>query len=377
MLTFAKYTSSRKGIENMIALARSELAVEPEQFDRDPWLFNLQNGTLELKTGRLREHRREDFITKLCPVTINPTATCPLWDCFLDKVLGGNEGLKCYLQRLVGYSLTGVTSEHVLPFLYGSGANGKSTFIETVINLMGPDYAMKAAKDLLLTKRGESHPTELADLHGKRFVACIETEDGRRLAEALAKELTGGDRVRARRMRQDFWEYVPTHHIWIASNHKPAVTGTDHGLWRRIKLIPFDVCIPRKEQHGLLKEDLKEELPGILNWALAGCMEWQSHGLGEPKAVRAATIGYYAEQDVVGRFISDYCEQGADLTEAAGALYKAFRLSTGSTLTQPAFGRRLRDKGFANRRENGSELRTTKGLPAWRGLKLRPGAGSA
>jgi putative DNA primase/helicase len=268
-----------------------------------------------------------------------------------------------YLQRLVGYCLTGVTEEHILPFLYGSGANGKSTFCETILRLMGPDYAMKAAPDLLMAKRWETHPTDRADLFGKRFVACIETEAGRRMAEALTKELTGGDRVRARRMREDFWEFTPTHHVWLAGNHKPTIAGTDHGIWRRVKLIPFDVVIPQAEQDKKLPAKLVQEMPGILNWALAGCLAWQQGGMSEPAMVQAATTEYSKEMDEVGQFIDEYCEIGPKFMAPATELYKAFQdAMPDSQLSQHSFGAQLHRRGF----EKG---RTKTGKHGWKGLK--------
>ncbi len=202
-------------------------------------------------------------------------AECPVWESFLDRIFDGNHNLITYVQRLVGYSLTGLTTEHVLPFLFGTGANGKSTFIETVFRLLGPNYSMKAMPDLLMVKLNESHPAERADLFRKRFVACVETKDGKRLAESLVKEMTGGDEIRTRRMREDFWGFSPTHHVWIVGNYKPEVNGTDHGIWRRIKLIPFDVVISKAKQNGQFGDKLSSELSGTLNWAIDGCLAGQ------------------------------------------------------------------------------------------------------
>jgi len=372
MYSHAKYSNSASGIHNMIALARSESAIWPVELDANPWLLNIENGILDLRTGELRDHCREDYITKLAPVAFDPAATCPLWEQFLLKIFSGNAALIGYLQRLVGYALTGDTSEHILPFLYGTGANGKSTVCETLLKLLGPDYSMKAAPDLLIAKRGESHPTDRADLFGKRFVACVETEEGRRLAEALVKELTGGDRVRARRMREDFWEFAPTHHVWLAGNHRPAIVGTDNGIWRRVKLIPFDVVIPDAQQDKKMPAKLAAELPGILNWALTGCLDWQCKGMQEPEIVRGATREYAAEQDDVGQFLDEHCEMGAQFVTAGGELFAAFLLASPNTaITNHAFGARLRQKGLTNRHPvTGKEVRNTKGKKAWKGVRL-------
>jgi putative DNA primase/helicase len=217
-------------------LMKSEPGVPllPDDLDRDPFALNLANGTLDLRTGVLHPYRREDLLTKLAPVAYDPNATCPRWLRFLDRIMDGNRDLVAYLQRVVGYCLTGDVSEQCLWFLYGLGANGKSTFLSTTLGMLG-DYGMQAVSELLMLKHHESHPTERADLFGMRFVVTIETEEGKRMAEALMKQMTGGDRVRARKMKKDFFEFAPTHKIVLAANHKPVVRGTDLAVWRRIK----------------------------------------------------------------------------------------------------------------------------------------------
>jgi putative DNA primase/helicase len=332
----------------MVDLARSEdgVPVLPEELDRDPWLFNCANGTLELKAGRPRPHRREDLITKLAPVEYDPSAPCDLWLKFLGRIMGDNERLITYLQRVVGYALTGDVSEQSMWFLHGSGANGKSTFLAVLLAVFG-DYGMQAHPELLMEKRGDSHPTERADLFGKRFVATIETEEGRRLAEALMKQLTGGDRVRARRMREDFWEFEPSHKIFLAANHKPGVRGTDHAVWRRIKLVPFTVTIPEAEKDPRLPEKLKAELPGVLAWAVRGCLDWQREGLAEPEEVRAATAAYRKEQDTVVAFLAACCSLHPSLKAKASALFEAYTDWSGDKdMTSRAFGDRLRALGY-------------------------------
>lgn len=369
MYDFCRKSNNASGITAMVSVVRSEpgVPIRVPELDSDPWLLNVENGTIDLRTGRIREHQRDDFITKLAPVTFDPDADCPVWKEFLSTIFAGNEELTSYVQRLVGFSLTGVQEEHVLTFLHGTGANGKSTFCEANMKLFGPDYSMKAPPDLLMAKRGESHPTERADLWSKRFVACIETEAGRRMAEALVKELTGGDRQRARRMREDFWEFEPTHHIWLSSNYKPVVVGTDHGIWRRIKLIPFNVKIPDAKQDRQLKHKLVAELSGILNWAITGCLDWQANGLREPEVVSGETKNYRKEMDVIGEFIEKYCELGAAFIAPASRLHEAFKEAFGIAMTQASFGRELEKRGF------GSELITSgphKARMGRRGLRL-------
>ncbi|MCC6740597.1 MAG: hypothetical protein IT452_16255 [Planctomycetia bacterium] len=226
---------SEKRLRAMIALACSECPIAPQEFDADPWLLNVANGTLDLRSGALREHRRDDRLSKLVPVAFDSEAACPTWHTFLLRIFNGNEALIAFVQRAVGYGLTGHIREQVLFFLHGTGANGKSTFLEALLSTLGPDYAIQAAPNLLMAKNFDAHPTEVADLHGKRFVATVEVGEGRKLAEVLVKQLTGGDTLKARRMREDFWSFAPTFKIFLAANHKPAVTGTDHAIWRRIQ----------------------------------------------------------------------------------------------------------------------------------------------
>jgi putative DNA primase/helicase len=351
----------------MAALARSEpgVPVLPGDMDCDPFLFNVLNGTVNLRTGQLRPHRREDLLTKLAPVAYDPDATCPLWERSLRRWMDDNEDLIAYLRRVVGYGLTGDVSEQCLWFFHGNGANGKSTFLGTVLALVG-DYGMQAVPDLLMTKHNETHPTERADLFGRRFVATIETEEGKRMAEALMKQLTGGDRVRARRMRQDFFEFPPTHKIVLAANHKPQVRDTGHAAWRRIKLVPFTVTIPEEEKDKALPEKLRAELPGILAWAVTGCLEWQEHGLGEPDEVRQATAAYQREQDIICTFIAECCVRHEEARVKVAALFEAYGKWSGDKfMTQPAFNERLRAKGYESKRRGTGYF--------WHGLMLDQG----
>jgi putative DNA primase/helicase len=352
----------------MIELARSELPILPAAMDRDGWLLNCRNGTLDLRTGQLRPHRREDYITRFCPVEFDPAALCPTWErCLRDWQPStqqgdqtGNPRMIEFIQRAVGYSLTGEVSEQVFFFLYGEGANGKSVFLATILALLG-DYAIQAIAELLLAKRGEAHPTERADLFGKRFVATIETEDGRRMAEALLKQLTGGDRIRARRMRQDFWEFSPTHKIWLAANHRPAIHGTDYAIWRRVKVLPFAATIPPEKRDPRLATKLRAELPGILAWAVRGCLAWQREGLGEPEEVTEATAAYRAEQDVVSAWLTECCLRGPNYRCRASALMASIsawcKIAGQAAPTQTAFGRRLSALGYESYTSNGTWYR--------------------
>jgi putative DNA primase/helicase len=340
----------------MIGLARSEagIPIVPDQLDADPWLFNVANGTLDLRTGVLREHRRDDYITRVVPVDYVPTAACPLWLAFLHRVMNDRPTLVSYLQRVLGYCLTGLVTEQCMWLLHGCGQNGKSTFLGILLELFG-EYGLQAVGDLLMMKAWESHPTERADLFRKRLVATIEVESGKRMAESLMKSLTGGDKVRARKMRMDFFTFTPTHKILLAANHKPVISGTDLAVWRRIKLIPFDVVIPEAQKDKHLPDKLRAELPGILAWAVRGCLQWQQEGMQEPDEVGAATAAYRREQDTISAFLRACCCRGGDKQVLATLLFEAYQEFSGDKLLgRKAFGDRLRAEGFVCRhRERG------------------------
>jgi putative DNA primase/helicase len=339
--------------------------IVPADLDRDVWLFNAVNGTIDLRSGELRPHRREDLLSQMAAVEYDPDAKCPLWEKVLDRIMDGRRHLTDYLQRVVGYSLTADVREQCLFFLYGKGANGKSTFLNAVRGMMG-DYACQAVSELLMAKNTEAHPTERADLFGRRFVATIETDQGKRMAEALMKQLTGGDAVRARKMRQDFFEMTPTWKIFLAANYKPTIRGQDFAAWRRIKLIPFVVTIPDAEKDKELPDKLRAEWRGILRWAVEGCLLWQKEGLGEPEEVRKATDDYKADQDLVQGFINECCFCHPTAKAAAAVLLERYAAWSGDrTMTANAFGTALREKGFEPTRLHG-------GARAYQGIGLHP-----
>jgi putative DNA primase/helicase len=367
LITHALGSEREPRIQAMVRLARSEpgIPVRIDQLDADPWLLNCHNGTIELRTGNLRPHDRADLITKLAPVSYDPAAACPYWDAFLERILP-EPMVRSFLQRGIGYGLTGDVSEQVIFILYGTGANGKSTLLNVLLDLLG-DYGKQAAPELLTVKRGEVHPTEVADLAGCRLVSSIETEEGRRMAEALVKQLSGGDRLKARFMRQDFFEFDPTHKIFLAVNHRPVIRGTDHAIWRRIRLIPFAVTIPEAEQDKHLGDKLRLEYPGILAWAVQGCLAWQREGLGAPEQVREANEAYRNEMDVLGPFLEECCVIGKVRCVASNDLYAAYtkwcQESGEHPISQKALGERLKERGCVPGK--GSQGRRT-----WRGLGL-------
>ena len=353
-------------IEAMVRMARSDprVAIDPQQLDADPYLLNVGNGTINLRTGTRHAHNQRDLITKIAAVDHNVTATAPQWLQFLDTVLPDPE-VRTFLQRYIGSCCTGDVSEHKLVFAFGIGANGKSTLLNAVAHILG-DYAGQAAPDLLMRRRDEPHPTGLADLQGRRLVLATETAQNRHLDEALVKRLTGGDRIKARHMYADFFEFEPTHKFIVATNHRPEVEGTDHGIWRRIRLVPFDVVIDDADQDRDLEQKLVAEAPGILNWAIAGCEEWQSKGLTEPAAITNATAEYRAAMDVIGDFISDCCVLAGGVHAKAADLFKTYGQwceSMGETaVSQRAFGLKLRERGLT---------KTTSGVVWWDGIALK------
>jgi putative DNA primase/helicase len=248
-------------------------------------------------------------------------------------------------------------------FLYGNGANGKSTFILTLLAMLG-DYAGQAVSELLMQKNHEQHPTERADLLGKRLVATIETDEGKKLAESLTKQLTGGDKVKARWMKKDFFEMTPTWKLFLVANHKPTIRGQDLAIWRRIKLVPFEVTIPEEEKDKHLSAKLKAELPGILNWAVEGCRDWRREELCEPDEVKAATAAYQSEQDLISGFLAECCVLNPEARSQASKLHEAYEEWSGDRMTSPkAFGQRLEAKGYQRRRSNGRAWWIGIGLP--------------
>ena len=286
------------------------MCVMPEELDADPWLLGCRNGVIDLRTDEAREPHPRDFITKRAEVDTDPAADAPLWRAFIDRIMGGNEELIGYLQKLAGLCLTGDATVQELFIFYGGGANGKSVFVDTLLGLLG-DYAGSAPDSLLTVSRNE-HPTELADLLGRRLVVASETEAGAKLRIQLVKKLTGDARIKGRYMRQDFFEFDRTHKLILVSNNKPVVGEGSHAVWRRLRLVPFAVTIPKEEQDPNLLEKLRAERAGILNWAVDGCQLWLAEGMNPPAAVRVATDQYRAESDPLGEYLEDRCVLDAD-----------------------------------------------------------------
>jgi putative DNA primase/helicase len=356
-------------IKEMVDLARSDVPVMPDELDASPDLLNTESGTIDLRTGELREHRREDLITKIAPTTYRPDAAAPTWEAFLERVLPG-EDLRAFVQRAVGYSATGDTSEQCMFINHGGGANGKSTFQEAIAAALG-DYAMRAPTEMLLAKRSDGVPNDVARLKGARFVSASETEEGRRLAESRIKDLTGQDTITARFMKAEWFDFAPTHKLWLSTNHKPEIRGTDAAIWRRIRLVPWAVTIPPAEQDKKLPIALRHELAGILAWVVRGCLQWRREGLQAPDEVRKATGEYRAEMDVLAGFLVECCELDTGHWEYAKDLYECYKRWCDENGERPEpqrkFGGRLGERGF--QRDRGG----SRGAGIWRGVRLTEG----
>jgi len=344
---YLDYAKASERLANRIATvkgARSEVTTaEPEEFDRDPMLFNVRNGTIELTAGKLREHRAADRITRVSPWLFEPEVKCTRFDEFLLQVLPDAATVE-YVWRVLGYLLTGRVDEHALFFAYGKGRNGKTTLIRVLLALLGP-YGAQALNDLLLSKHGEQHPVGIADLHGKRLVALTEIDEHRRWDAATLKFLTGGDRVTARRMRENPWSYDPSHKFLIAANAKPSASATDEALWARVKLIGFNRRFEGKARDPALYEKLAAEIPGILAKAVKACLRWQESGLGEPPAVTDAVAGYRREVDPLAGFF-ELRERGPNLRITRAELrsdYEAWARARGEEpMSARAFTERVR-----------------------------------
>ena len=313
-LGLARHSKSLHGLNAAISISRSEpgVAIKAAELDQHDFLLPVNNGVIDLLTGELLPHSREYFFTKLCRVDYDPAATCPQWEAFLNASFEGNAELCSYIQRMVGYSISGSTKLQCLFFLFGGGSNGKGTFSNVIYHLLGTDgFACQMAKGILEERNTQSHSTEIASLKGKRFALCSETSKGKRWDEALVKSLTGSDVISARRMREDFSEFTPKFKIWISGNHKPVITGTDDGIWRRIRLIPFNAKIDESRIDRQLEEKLKAEHAGILAWAVRGYRDLLVNGERPPACVVEAIQSYRKEQDVLGQFVAECCALGS------------------------------------------------------------------
>jgi len=336
----------------------------PELWDADSMLLGTPGGTVNLRTGQLEQANPNHYITKITAVA--PGGDCPTWRKFLDRITEGNVDLQSYLQRVVGYSLTGSTKEHVFFFLYGTGANGKSTFLNTISKMLG-ELAKNAPMSTFVVNSMEQHPTELAGLRGARLVTSIETEEGHRLAEARIKALTGGDPISARFMRQDFFTFLPTFELVIAGNHKPKLNDVDEAIRRRLHLVPFTVTVPAEERDQNLPEKLQAELGGILAWAIEGCIAWLREGLRPPQVVVQATNQYLSEEDTFAMWIDARCEFHSRAETSSKVLYGDYKMWMSENgdekpVSHRTFSQKLKAMGCDSIRMGGRGDRGLKGI---------------
>lgn len=335
---------------------------EREEFDRHKFLFNCSNGILNLRTGELQQHDRELRLSKLANVEFDEKAQCPTWLSFLQQIFKGDNELIDYMQRLIGYSMTGDISEQGMYFLVGGGSNGKSTFINIIKAMMG-DYGLQTKSDTFIKKKNDGANNDIARLVGSRFVSAVESEEGEKLQESLVKTITGGEPILARFLRQEFFEFIPEFKVFFTTNHKPIIGGVDEGIWRRVKIIPFTLNLKPHERDKKLEEKLSLEMSGILNWALEGCLKWQESGLKEPKVVVDATGNYKEEMDILAPFLAEICYTDEPKNEAirieAQELYKVYDnwcfKSGERQIGNRSFYRMLETKGFGKTKGTGNK----------------------
>ena len=359
MRNWAFKSASKSKIDAFIRLAQSEYSIprRPKDFDSLPMIINLDNGIYDLKEGRLELQLSDKYCSKIAGVYYDPDVECPIWYDFLEKIMDGNTELISFLQRACGYSLSGDTREQCFFVLQGPGANGKSTFVTAISNILG-DYAGQLRSETLIAQRFDQIPSDIARMKGKRFVSVQETPQGCRLNEGLIKQLTGQDRITARMLYQNEFEYVPQFKIWLSTNHKPRITGRDLAIWRRIHLIPFNVIIPEPEQDKELLTKLMEEASGIFNWMIEGFRMWKEYGLLVPKQVQAATNEYRNDEDILASFIAEKCERfGIIRSSILYDAYKDWAEENGEKKKSNTWlGKQLRERGFDSiRKEKGIE----------------------
>jgi putative DNA primase/helicase len=366
---FAMQSESLKRITACIQVASKLEAVQitGDELDTNKWLLNVQNGTVDIKNGAFREHCKDDYITKIANVDYVPNADYPVWRAFICDIMNYNAEIIKFLQTAAGWGITGDTSEQTMFILFGSGANGKSTFLNTIINILD-EYAATAQTETFIKQNMEKVSNDIARLRGTRFVITSETEQGKRLSEPLIKQITGNDKLTARFLYGEYFSFLPTFKIFMATNHKPVIKGTDHGIWRRIKLIPFTTTVPPEKQDKELDKKLFEERSGILNWLLEGATRWSAERLVAPACILNATDEYRGEMDVIGSFLKERCVYDGGFQVRVRELFKAYQEWCGENneyaCSERFFGLRLKELKFAQSRT--SEARY------WCGIMLRP-----
>ena len=372
-LKHALASEAHNKIDAMMGLLKEKVATTPEVFDANPWLLNCTNGIIDLRTGTLSPHDRDHYCTKLVPIDFDEDAPCVQWEAFLESIFDGKQELIDWLQKAIGYTLTGSIQEQVFFLCHGVGSNGKSTMLHILGRLTG-EYGMTTPFQTFVPQRSETIRNDLAALRGTRFVSAIESSVGGRLSESVLKSVTGGDILTARFLHGEFFSFAPQFKVWLASNHKPVIKDTSNGMWRRVCLIPYTVVIDDEKQDHLLWDKLHAELSGILAWAVRGSVRWQAEGLKPfPDSVIFATETYREESDMVMEFLAEECILQAGMTTPSSLLYSSFcRWSEQQGEKKPlsinAFGAALTEKGFIVERSKLTGRKLRKGI----GLRIQP-----
>lgn len=365
---WATDSESRYRLVAALELAKNEAPISDagDEWDSEPFLLCVGNGIVDLHTGKLRNEHPEDRVTLHTKIVFDPSAKCPRFEQFLQEVFLQNEEMIRFVQKAIGYSLTGDVREDCLFLCYGTGANGKSTLLETMRYVLGA-YAHNLLFSAFELAARSGIPNDIATLVSRRFVTAAETNENVQFNEARIKALTGGDKVTARFLYKEQFDFDPTAKFWLAFNHKPRVTDDSHGFWRRIRLIPFLAMFNGPQDDKTLRTKLRGEASGILAWAVQGCLLWQNEGLGMPVAVRQATAHYRSESDPLAAFFADRYELCSDgFVESATLLrdYVTWAEETGEMQLDPrAFATRLRARGLVNTRVGHLRKR------GWRGLR--------
>ncbi len=368
-LNLARRGESSAGVAGALTLASTEqgIVVSPDDLDADPFLLNCRNGVVDLRTGELLPHDPALLLTKLAGAAYHHGAAGPQFARFLERVQP-DPAMRGYLARLLGHALEGRVVSHLLPIFHGEGGNGKGTLINHAVLPALGDYADAVDAGLLTARTFDAHPTGVADLCGLRLAVLHETDAGRHLAEGTVKRLTGGDRLKARRMREDFWSFDPSHTFVMLTNHRPIVTGNDEGIWRRLRLVPWDVVIPAEDRDEELPGKLAAELDAVLAWLVAGYRDWRASGLSEPQQVTTATTSYRAESDAIGRFITERCLTGPHFHVGSTDLFTAWAKWCADEGEEPgsqtAFSLALTNRGFDNKGKDRA------GRKRWAGIGL-------
>lgn len=373
MIKFVLKSESARSMKAMIEMARPHMKISDGQCDKDPNIAACINGVIDLRTGELRDVMDDEILTNRFGVEFNPYAACPLWERFIDEIMGGEQDMIDYLQRVCGYALTGSTSEHAVFFLYGSGSNGKSTFIETLEAILGGYYAKIPIETFTMSGRDRSEQ-EQARLPGKRFVVANEVEENGRLRESKLKDAVSGDTMVARHLFCESFEFKPQYKLFVYGNHKPVIRGTDDGIWRRIHAIPFEQQFDEESCDSELGDKLKGELPGILNWLIRGCLLWRSEKLSPPNKVVDFTKQYRSDMDVIYQFILDCCAIHPANEALSKDLYEEYREWCAGEGVKPrshqVFTRELAGRGYINRRERREIDGKTTRVAVWHGISL-------